>query len=65
MSILILDCGELQTTGYSYSGGTGTTYGSTYNVGCETGYTGTPSPAQVTCETGGSWTTVSGCAIVG
>jgi hypothetical protein len=48
-------------TGYVISAG-GSLYGDTRTVACQEGYTGTAT--VVTCQTSGSWTTSSGCAMV-
>ena len=56
---VISDCGDpVNSDGYTITGNTGTTAGSTATVECTTGFFG--SPADITC-TSGSWTTPSGC----
>ena len=52
-------------TGYTFTSTTATTYGGTSSVSCAKGYDGTASPATVSCQADGSWTTVSGCGIEG
>jgi hypothetical protein len=49
------------TTGYILGSGS-TTYGSTYSLVCDTGYSG--SPAAISCQASGSWSSPSGCTIV-
>ena len=61
----IKDCSIPSETGYDFTGTTATTYLGTSNAACATGYEGTASPAQIQCEAGGSWTTVTGCNIKG
>ena len=51
--------------GYSFSTPTANTFGGTASVACATGYNGTATPASVECEDTGTWTTVSGCSIIG
>ena len=62
---LTLDCGTPTVTGYAFTGTTATSYQDTSSVTCATGYSGTASPATITCEDSGSWTSVSGCTIKG
>ena len=61
----IKDCSIPSETGYDFTGTTATTYLGTSNAACATGYEGTPSPTQIQCEAGGSWTAVTGCTIKG
>ena len=61
----IKDCSTPSETGYDFTGTTATTYLGTSNAACATGYEGTPSPTQIQCEAGGSWTAVTGCTIKG
>ena len=65
LSIILLDCGTPSTAGYVFSGTTATTYQGTSSVSCATGYDGTASPASITCEASGSWTSLSGCTVKG
>ena len=62
---LYKDCGSPGETGYAFTGTTATTYGGTSSVSCASGYEGTASPATVSCDSTGSWSTVTGCTIKG
>ena len=57
----MIDCGTPSQAGYTFSY-TNTLYGSTATAVCATGYIGTAS--SVTCQSGGTWSTSSGCTIV-
>ena len=64
--LLILDCDYPTKVGYNLGTPTANTYNSTVSVNsCDTGYTGNPSLAELTCEENGTWSEVSGCTIVG
>ena len=58
MYVAISDCGDRDTTGYTFSY-SDTRYGATANVTCATGYEGTPS--SIDCLHTGQWETVYGC----
>ncbi len=51
-STTLFDCGVPVNLGYSFAAG-GTTEGSARAVSCTTGYTGSPSATQITCDSQG------------
>ena len=55
----------MNPTGYTLTASSGTFAGATAIVACATGYSGTPSPAAVACQAGGTWASPSGCFVVG
>ncbi len=58
----IRDCGTVTPeTGYANGSGL-TTFGSSFTMSCASGYTGTA--ASLVCQSDGTWTAQSGCAIV-
>jgi len=58
----IVNCNTpVASTGYTLGSGS-TTFGSSYSMTCDTGYSGTA--AALTCQSSGSWTAQSGCTIV-
>ena len=59
----IRDCGTpVAVTGYVVGTGSATTYGATYSMTCDTGYSG--AAASLTCQSDGSWSTQSGCTLI-
>jgi len=59
---IIRDCGvPIASTGYVVGTGFWTTYGSTFSMTCDTGYSGTA--ATLTCQSDGTWTNASGCSL--
>ena len=62
-SIYIADCGTpTAITGYVVGSYPATTYNSSSNMTCDTGYEGTA--ADITCTADGTWSTQTGCSIV-
>ena len=64
MPRLFSDCGTpTASTGYTVGTFTTTDFESTSTMSCDTGYTGTAQ--DITCQAGRSWSTPTGCTIVG
>ena len=61
--IYISDCGTpIADTGYVVGSYSVTTYGSSLNMTCDTGYNGTAT--DITCTDEGTWSSQDGCSIV-
>ena len=67
LRLYITDCGSPSQEGYTLTANLDTTYTMEANVdtSCATGYTGTPDQSVVTCQASGTWTTATGCTVVG
>ena len=64
MFILFTVCGNPSpSTGYTVGTFTTVDFQSTSTMNCDTGYTG--SAADITCQANRTWTSPSGCTIVG
>ena len=62
--IYLSDCGTpTADTGYLVGLYSTTTYGSSSTMSCATGYEGTA--ADITCTADGTWSSQTGCSIVG
>ena len=62
--IYLSDCGTpTADTGYVVGLYSTTTYGSSATMRCATGYDGTA--VDITCTAGGTWSSQTGCSIVG
>ena len=62
--IYLSDCNTpTADTGYLVGLYSATTYGSSSTMSCATGYDGTA--ADITCAADGSWSSQTGCSIVG
>ena len=60
------DCSNPVKVGYNLGSPSATTYGGRVDVNsCDTGYTGSPSVTELTCQDNGNWSDVTGCTIVG